>query len=75
MPHTGEMFAAIRAWMECPAERRPTARALGQRIEEIAAALPIDRGYHDCIECGDGKRECTCGGPSVTRPHLSTPEK
>jgi hypothetical protein len=23
------------------------------------------RGYYDCVECGDGKRDCTCG---ITAP-------
>jgi hypothetical protein len=35
-----EMQAAIRAWIDCPAEKRPSADALGQRIADIASALP-----------------------------------
>lgn len=31
-----EMRAAIRAWIECPADKRPSPTALGQRIEMIA---------------------------------------
>lgn len=34
----GEMQSAIRAWLQCPAEKRPSPAALGQRITEIAAA-------------------------------------
>lgn len=34
-----EMFVAIRAWMECPVEKRPSPQALGQRIADIASAL------------------------------------
>jgi hypothetical protein len=31
-----EMLRAIRAWLRCPAEKRPSAAALGQRIAAIA---------------------------------------
>lgn len=34
-----EMHSAVRVWLECPADRRPSAWALGKRIEEIASAL------------------------------------
>jgi hypothetical protein len=34
-----EMHTAIRAWLSCPAEKRPSAQALGQRIAEIAASM------------------------------------
>lgn len=39
------------------AEARDAAKA--------ALTAPDSRGYHDCSECGDGKRDCTCGGPSL----------
>lgn len=32
-----EAFDAIRAWRECPKERRPSPEALGKRVAEIAA--------------------------------------
>lgn len=32
-----EMRLAIKAWLKCPADKRPTPAALGQRISEIAA--------------------------------------
>lgn len=35
-----EIRRAIRAWLKCPTEKRPSPAALGQRIAEIAAALP-----------------------------------
>lgn len=34
-----DMRLAIRAWLRCPADNRPTPAALGQRIAEIAASL------------------------------------
>jgi|GEM_PF-3734548 len=34
-----DMRLAIKAWLKCPAEKRPSPAALGQRISEIAAAL------------------------------------
>ncbi len=34
-----EMSCAIRAWMDCPAGQRPSARSLGERITQIASAL------------------------------------
>ena len=34
-----EMLAAIRAWLKCPAEKRPSPYALGKQIERIASAL------------------------------------
>ena len=34
-----ELYQAIKAWLECPPEKRPTAQALGQRIAEIAASM------------------------------------
>ena len=34
-----EMRAAIKAWLDCPAEKRPTPAALGQRIAEIASTF------------------------------------
>ena len=33
-----EMMMAIKAWLKCPADNRPTPAALGQRISEIASA-------------------------------------
>jgi hypothetical protein len=29
------------------------------RLRAVAALE--ERGYYDCVECGDGKRGCTCG--------------
>jgi hypothetical protein len=37
-----EMQAAIRAWLNCPTDKRPSARALGQQIERIAAGIAGD---------------------------------
>jgi hypothetical protein len=34
-----QMRAAIRAWLCCPPDRRPSPRALGARIAEIAASM------------------------------------
>lgn len=34
-----EMRRAISAWMRCPQEKRPSAKALGQRIIDLAAAI------------------------------------
>ena len=34
-----DMRLAIKAWLKCPAEKRPTPTALGQRVAEIAALL------------------------------------
>lgn len=39
-----EMRLAIRAWLKCPVDKRPSAAALGQRIAEIASALPPSQG-------------------------------
>jgi len=36
---TDEMLAAIRAWLDCPAEKRPSSTALGIRIAAIADAI------------------------------------
>jgi hypothetical protein len=33
-----EMRIAIRVWLDCPAEKRPSPDALGARIRDIAAA-------------------------------------
>jgi len=33
-----EMRKAISAWLGCPAEKRPTPQALGQRVADIASA-------------------------------------
>jgi hypothetical protein len=38
-----EMHSAIRAWLRCPPDRRPSAHALGVRIAEIAADLEGDQ--------------------------------
>lgn len=35
-----DMRLAIRAWLKCPADKRPSPQALGLRIAEIASALP-----------------------------------
>ena len=34
-----ELYQAIKAWLECEPEKRPSAQSLGQRIAEIAAKL------------------------------------
>lgn len=34
-----EMRLAIKAWLKCPVDKRPTPAALGQRIAEIASAF------------------------------------
>jgi hypothetical protein len=34
-----QMRAAIRGWLHCSPDRRPSARALGARIAEIAASM------------------------------------
>ena len=39
-----EIYPAIKAWLECAPEKRPTAQALGQRIAEIAAKLQQQGG-------------------------------
>lgn len=50
-PAENEMITAIRAWMNCR-DNRPSARALGERIAEIAAK------NSPCDECGgDGHFE------------------
>lgn len=36
-----EIFDAVRAWRECPKERRPSAEALGKRVAEIAAKATV----------------------------------
>src|ERR1700739_371186 len=36
------MQAAIRAWINCPKDKRPSARALGQQIERIASGVAGD---------------------------------
>jgi hypothetical protein len=33
-----DMRKAIRAWLKCPPDKRPTPQALGQRIADIASA-------------------------------------
>lgn len=33
-----QMLAAIKVWLDCPADRRPSPQALGMRIADIAAA-------------------------------------
>lgn len=50
VPEVNQMQAAIRAWLTSPADKRPSARALGQRIEEISRA--IERS--DCHEQDHG---------------------
>jgi hypothetical protein len=35
-----DMRLAITAWLKCPADKRPSPAALGQRIADIAASLP-----------------------------------
>jgi hypothetical protein len=48
-----EMVSAIRAWLNCSADKRPSARALGERIAQIAERAPSC-----CPECGgDGHFE------------------
>jgi len=37
------MRAAIRGWLHCSPDRRPSARALGIRIAEIAASMEAAR--------------------------------
>ena len=39
-------------------------------LDGICADTSTDRGYHDCPECGDGKRDCTCGGPREGKNHV-----
>jgi hypothetical protein len=34
-----QMRAAIGEWLRCPPDRRPSSRALGLRIAEIAASI------------------------------------
>ena len=34
-----EIYLAIKAWLECAPEKRPSPQALGQRIAEIATEL------------------------------------
>ena len=34
-----ELYQAIKAWLECAPEKRPSPPSLGQRIAEIAAKL------------------------------------
>lgn len=34
-----EMRLAIKAWLRCPADKRPSPAALGQRIADIASAI------------------------------------
>lgn len=36
-----DMRLAIRAWLKCPAEKRPSAQALGERIASIASAQEV----------------------------------
>jgi hypothetical protein len=55
-----EMILAIRAWLNCPAEKRPSARSLGERIAQIASDNPQEL----CRECGgDGHFEEVAQGP------------
>jgi hypothetical protein len=39
-----EIYSAIKTWLECPPEKRPSPQALGQRIAEIAAELQQQGG-------------------------------
>lgn len=39
----GEMHAAIKAWLDCPKEKRPSAAALGKRIEDIATSSDVEK--------------------------------
>jgi hypothetical protein len=39
-----EIYLAIKAWLECAPEKRPSPQALGQRIAEIAAELQQQGG-------------------------------
>lgn len=36
-----DMRLAIRAWLKCQPEKRPTPQALGKRIEDIAATYSL----------------------------------
>ena len=39
-----ELYQAIKAWLECAPEKRPSPAALGQRIAEIATELQRQGG-------------------------------
>jgi len=39
-----ELYQAIKAWLECAPEKRPSPQSLGQRIAEIAAKLQQQGG-------------------------------
>ena len=38
-PLEAEIYLAIKTWLECAPDKRPSPQALGQRIAEIAAEL------------------------------------
>jgi hypothetical protein len=38
------MRSAIRVWLQCPVDRRPSPQALGARIADIAASIAPDPG-------------------------------
>ena len=39
-----EIYRAIKTWLECAPEKRPSPQSLGQRIAEIAAKLQQQGG-------------------------------
>ena len=43
-----EMQKLIRAWLKCPAEKRPSASALGHSIEQAAQAFLSER---EAVRC------------------------
>ena len=46
-----EMRAAIRGWLRCPPDLRPSPRALGLRIAEIAASIRPDTAMSFSDSC------------------------
>lgn len=61
-----EMDAAIKAWLDCPPEKRPTPQALGKRIADIAAGIQPEPfmmlSCREAKQCLHNIPGCICDG-------------
>lgn len=63
MNSEAEMLTAIRVWLECPVDKRPSPAALGQRIAEIAGTTVTERSARLGIEAFCGLNDIWPGDP------------